>query len=75
MRRSRAQNQRPLAMAIRDRACAYQRWVQCEHSVPSTVFFDPLVAALGPAEALALAEDEQLIHSFSIKTIQVNEST
>ena len=57
-RRSRAQNQRPLAMAIRDRACEYRRWVRCERGMPLTVIFDPLVEELGPAEALALAEDE-----------------
>jgi len=57
--RSRAQNRRPLAMAICDRACAYRRWVRWERGTPLTVIFDPLVEELGPAEALALAEDER----------------
>ena len=45
-------------MAIRDRACVYQRLVRWERGKPLFVHIDPLVEELGPAEALALAEDE-----------------
>ena len=57
-RRSRAQNRRSLVMEIRYCAYAYRRWVRWERGTLLTVIFDPLVEELGPAEALALAEDE-----------------
>ena len=59
MRQYRAQSYGPLAMVIRDCACAYRRSVRWEHGKPPTAIIDPLVAELGPAEVLALAEDEQ----------------
>ena len=57
-RRSRAGNQRPLAMAICDRASAY-RWRSLEEGgKPVFANIGPLVMELRPAEALALAKGE-----------------
>ena len=57
-RRSRAQHQRPPAMAIRDRAGAYQRWSLEEHGKSLTGIIGPLIAELDPAVAPAQAEDK-----------------